>query len=270
MLSFSWALVTGATSGIGKALCFILAKQRINLILTGRNEKQLQELQEQFQSHVQVKTLAVDLNEKADRVRLIELIHSQAPDLVINNAGFGLYGEALTYSTDQQLSILEVNGMAVLELTLEAARTLISKGKKGTILNVSSAAAFQVFPYLAVYAASKTFVNQLSLAFDQEMQPYGVRVLVACPGKVATEFQKRAGGETNTKAEPGVMTAQHVAKAIWRQIKDQKPLEIIDWRYRLATSLSYFMPRRLVSYSIKETIRKRIPSRKILKLPKDT
>lgn len=264
-MTFSWALITGATSGIGKALSSLLAEQHINLILTGRNEQQLEQLRHQFEAHIQVKTLAIDLNEKSQRAQLVQLIQQLAPDLVINNAGFGFYGEALSYPTEQQLNILEVNGLAVLELTLEAARALIAQNKKGVILNVSSVAAFQVFPYLAVYAASKTFVNQLSLALDEEMRSYGVRVLVACPGKVNTDFQKRAGGETDVKAEPGVMSADYVAQAIWKQIQEQKPLNIINWKYKIMTYLSYLMPRRAVSYSIKEIIRKRIQPRKILK-----
>lgn len=255
------ALVTGATSGIGRAMCQLLAGRGFELIAIGRNQEELQRLKEELSGQVPVQTLAIDLNHPQERGQLIALIHQRAPDLVINNAGFGLYGEALTYSTEEQTAILEVNAKAVLEMTLEAARALVSRERKGIILNVSSAAAFQVFPNMAVYAASKAFVNHFSEAVDFEMRPHGIRVLTLCPGMVTTSFQKRAGGETLT--QKGVMSPDFVAQEMWKQIVQEERFKIIDWRYRWLTFLSAFLPTSWIAPIQGKWIAERISPRKL-------
>src|SRR5580693_8214964 len=149
------ALVTGASSGLGKALCHLLAKKGVRLIVTGRNRSKLEELH----GLVHVADLA------QSRDSLIKLIHEHVPDLVINNAGWGLYGDALSHTTKEQMDILEVNANAVLEISLEAARAMIKAKTEGAIVNIASGAAFFAFPTLAVYAASKAFVGSFSEAF---------------------------------------------------------------------------------------------------------
>lgn len=237
------ALVTGASSGIGTAACEFLADKGINLIISGRNNEQLDRLQKKLREKVSVLTVIADLSTSEGRSHLISLLHAKVPDLVINNAGFGLYGEALSHSTDAQVEILEVNARAVLELTLEAARALIASKKQGVILNVSSAAAFQILPSTSVYAASKAFVNQFSQAFDFEVKRYGVRILSFCPGRVLTDFQRRAGGRNDSLTTYGMMSADFVAKKMWEQIINLKPCYIIDWKYRLMNFISYFIPK---------------------------
>lgn len=261
------ALITGATSGIGKATCELFAQKGLNLIISGRNQQELQHLQENLSRQVNVQIVQADLAIAEGRQRLIDILHAQAPDLIINNAGFGLYGEALTYLTEEQVNILEVNGRAVLELTLEAARTLISVNKRGVILNVSSSAAFQILPNMAVYAASKAFVNHFSQAFDFEVKDYGIRVLTLCPGMVATDFQTRAGGNMDKQQQANMMmSASFVAEQIWKQIERLDPLEIIDWKVRLLTSLSFLVPKSWIAIAIERLITKRITPRTIIKI----
>lgn len=259
------ALITGGTSGIGKAMCELLAKKQINLIISGRNAAELQKLQNQLSKEVKVQIIQADLAIIEERKRLVKVIHEEMPDLVINNAGFGLYGEALSYSTQEQVAILEVNGKAVLELTLETARTLASFNKKGVILNVSSAAAFQILPNMAVYAAAKTFVNQISQALDFEFKEKGIRVLTLCPGMVRTEFQNRAGGVMKAN-QFGVMSAEYVAQQMWKQIEQLQPLTIIDWKYRLLTFLSVLFPKQWIAKAVKKSMEKRLPTRILIKL----
>lgn len=262
-MMFRLALVTGATSGIGTAVCERLAQQGIALLATGRNLERLQELQQQLSPHVSIKILAADLIQTEDRARIIQWIHQEKPDLVINNAGFGLYGEALSYTTLEQAEVLEVNGQAVLEITLEAARTLRTFNQEGVILNVSSAAGFQVLGYSAVYAASKAFINSFSQAFDFECRPYGIRVLTLCPGMVETNFQQRAGGKKQPR-EKAVMTAAFVAEKIWQQIQTGQSIQIINWIYRLAYFLSYFVPTRVIAAFSKKVLSARIMSRNFI------
>lgn len=258
------ALVTGATSGIGKATCKLFAQKGIDLIISGRNQQQLHALQKNLSRQVKVQTVQADLSHEEERKSLIEVLHTQSPEIVINNAGFGLYGEALTYSTIEQTQILEVNGKAVLELTLEAARALISVNKKGVILNVSSGAAFQFLPSMAVYAASKAFINHFSVAFDFEVKSYGIRILTLCPGMVATNFQARAGGVS--KRRTGLMEADFIAEQIWKQIGQLRPLKIIDWKYRFLTRLSFLIPRSFIAKMVKNIISQRMKRRKLIKI----
>lgn len=265
-MAYHLALVTGATSGIGKEICNLFAQKGIDLVVTGRKQGELQLLKDKLSGQVNVRTLQADLAQPQDRQRLIRAMHEWGPDLVVNNAGFGLYGESLTYSTNEQLEILEVNGQAVLELTLEAARTLRSLEKKGVILNVSSAAGFQVFPEMAVYTASKAFVNNFSQAFDFELKQYGIRILTICPGMVATNFQKRAGG---TKTDySGTMTASFVAEQVWKQIEQLDPLRIVDWKYRLLTAISYLIPKNWIAAVQRQVIRQRMNPRTFIKIEK--
>lgn len=255
---FTLALVTGASSGIGEALCRLLASKGIELILSGRNQAKLQEIAAGLPTHAEI--IPADLANGATRSKIIEKIQQRVPDLVINNAGFGLYGEALSHSTKDQMEILAVNGNAVLEITLEAARAMINASKKGVILNVSSAAAMQVFPYFAVYSAAKTFVNQFSESLDWETRYHGVRILTSCPGMVATDFPNRAAKRPiGRQSDAHTMTAAYAAQEIWHQIETEKPLHIFNWRYRLATFASrYLIPKSWVAHTLRNNIRSRL------------
>ena len=241
MIKHSLALITGASSGIGRALCDQLASQGINLVITGRDLDHLEEAAKILRNKVQVQVIQADLANRQGRGVIVDLIRQQAPDLVINNAGFALYNDAIHYSTEQQLQILEVNGMALLEITLEAAKAMKNIHKKGVIMNISSVAGFFVFPYFSVYAASKSFVNELSQSLDYELRADGIRVLAACPGVVDTNFRVRSGG-TPVLNKQGLMTATYAAEQIWKQIKRLKPLNIFDWKYRLAVFAKWFIP----------------------------
>lgn len=255
---FTLALVTGATSGIGEALCNLLAEQKVPLLITGRNTERLHQIAERLGVHTTVKTLVADLSIIEQRRQLIEMIKAHSPDLVINNAGFGLYGEALARSTAEEMAILEVNGNAVLEITLEAARHLSNEHKKGTICNIASIAAFHPFPNSAVYAASKAFVLSVSQALDIEFESKGVRVLAACPGMVATRFSERASGKKSER-NPRAMSAEFAAKEILWQIRSGKRCHLFDWRYRWANYFAYLFPTSWRSRVLRNIIAKRLP-----------
>lgn len=253
---FSTALVTGATSGIGKALCELLVEKKINLIITARSQSQLEALAAEWRSSVSVDVISCDLSIPEERQKVVECLREKAPELVINNAGFGFYGEALSHSTASHLNMLELDCAAVLELSLEAARSLIEAKKEGTILNISSAAGFYAIPYFATYASCKAFLNQFSQALHEELKDQGVNVLTACPGVVDTHFQERAGGKIISKR--GVMTVRFAAEEIWRQILEEKTIHIFDWRYRFLTFLSRLMPQKLLFKILKDSMQTRI------------
>lgn len=240
--AFRLCLITGASSGIGEALCYLMADQGIDLIITGRDLLKLKTLASNIKHKVNVEILDCDLSDQESRKKLVVHIHEKNPDLVINNAGFGIYGDAISSPVHEQLDILTVNGLAVVEITLESIKALLKNNRKGTILNVSSAAAFQVFPGFAVYSASKAFVNQFSESLDYETKARGIRTLAACPGMVKTGFRKRASkGNSESSQDLGVMEASFAAKEIWHQILKGKPIHIFNWRYRVATFFTRFL-----------------------------
>lgn len=264
MIKHRLALVTGATSGIGTVLCRLLAQEGISLIMTGTNEDRLNELEADLGKNVKVYSVIADLKNREDRQKLIRLMKDLVPDLVINNAGFGMYGEVLTHTTQEQMDILEVNGNAAIELTIEAARALIAKGEQGVIMNISSVAGFQYIPSSALYSCSKALVTHFSQTFDMEVSPHGVRVLTACPGMVATEFPQRAGGNASSHQRSGVLKKEDVAAQILSQIKQGKDLSIIDWRYALATYFSKLLPKKWTARYLQKAIEGRISKRKYL------
>jgi uncharacterized protein len=250
------ALVTGATSGLGTALCTLLSKKNIPLIITGRSKEKLLKLQTSLPVHtIQI---VADLSNRDSRATLIDQIKQLTPDLIINNAGFGLYGNGVDLDITSQLDMLETNGAALLEISLTAAQALIKASKPGTILNISSAAANFPFPGFAVYAASKAFVKQLSLALNTELSPQGVRVLTACPGQIITNFRKTAsGGKTQTPSRLA-MTAEKAADHLWRQIVRQTPLTLFDWKTRFGTYLFRLFPAAFRSGLLHRSILKRV------------
>ena len=154
------------------------------------------------------------------------------------------------------MQIAEVNAMALLELTLEAAKALKTHNKSGVIMNISSVAGFFIFPYFAVYAASKSFVTDLSQSLDYELCNDGIRVLAACPGVVDTNFRVRSGG-TPAPDKTGMMTSQFAAEQIWNQIKQTKPLHIFNWKYRLAVFMKHFIPQSLYVKLLMKSIKNR-------------
>ncbi len=262
--TFRLCLITGASSGIGEALCHLLADQGIDLLISGRDHFKLEALAEILKQKVSVEILSLDLTNQISRKNLVERIHEKNPDLVINNAGYGLYGDATSTAISEQLDILNVNCLAMVEITLESIKALIANNKKGTVLNVSSAAAFQIFPGFAVYSASKAFVNQFSESLDYETKAVGIRVLAACPGMVKTQFRKRASkGISESSKDFGVMDASFAAKEIWRQILRGTTIHIFNWRYRVATFFTRFiLPTSFVARKLYSNITK-LTSKKI-------
>jgi short-subunit dehydrogenase len=255
-MNYQKALITGSTSGIGEALVRLLAQKRIKLLLTGRNQKKLEQLRQEIPVE---EVWTCDLQNRQDRKGLIEKIQKYLPDLLINNAGFGIYGDVLSISVEEQLSILEVNAMAALELTLETARAWIQAGKKGCIMNISSVAGEYPCPGMSVYGASKAFLTNVSQSLHTELSSHGISILVSCPGMVATDFASRAAKKPISSSSGPVLTPTFAAQEIWKQIEQGKKKHIFDWHYRLASlAAKYFAPTSVTSKIIWNRIKQRI------------
>ena len=233
-------LITGASSGMGAALAKLCAAKGFSLIVTGRNEEALQELKQSLSTLVEI--VVADLSCADGLDRLLHTVRAHAPDLVINNAGLGYYGEAILKEADE---VIQVNVKAVTDITIAAANALRGKNAPGIICNISSVLAFQPTPFMSVYAASKAFVTSFSQAEDTILQPYGIRVLSSCLGAVESDFVRRAAHNLPSTHRPWFsLSAEEAAKAIWEQIEAEDSMRVIDWRTRALLLLSKLIPQK--------------------------
>lgn len=186
------ALITGASSGIGRDMARYLAQKGWDLILVARREDRLRELSSDI-GNVDVRIIALDVGKEDDCRRLYELTKDESIDMLINNAGFGLAGEFADSDLDAELNMIDVNVCAVHILTKLYLRDFI-KRDSGIILNVASSAGFMPGPLLSTYYATKNYVLRLTEAIYEELRRKGSKVSVSalCPGPVNTEFNRVA------------------------------------------------------------------------------
>ena len=189
------ALVTGASSGIGEAFARELASRKNNLILVARSQDKLEKLATELSSTYQIETEVIvrDLTDLAAGQTLFDAVSAKGltVDLLINNAGFGDYGAFADRPLSKQLAMVQLNIMALVELT-GLFLPLMQQRQNGAIINVSSIAGFQPIPYMPVYAATKAFVLNFSEALWAENKDLGVKILVVCPGPTESKFYDRA------------------------------------------------------------------------------
>lgn len=247
------ALITGASSGLGKELAVQLARQGYSLILTGRNAEALNKLD----LSVETMRLSLDLTDKKQREQLLHIIEEKRPDLVINCAGKGLYGNCLDLSIREQLDLIEINLIAVVEITLFAVKLMSKNNQKGTILNISSAASFFSFPLFAAYSASKSFVTNFSRSLHRELKGSGIDVLVSCPGMIDTPFRLRAAKREIKQGSPSI-SVKKAANLLIKQIEKKKPFTIIDWRVHFLILLSRLFPNKVREEISMRSIEKRL------------
>ena len=188
------ALVTGASAGLGEEFARQLAACGTELVLVARREDRLDALAAHLRAAGRtVEVLPADLATDGGRRPVEERLADTARpvDLLVNNAGFGAYGDVADLPADRQQAMVEVNVVAPMRLARAALPGMLARGKGG-IVNVASTAAFQPDPHAAVYGASKAFVLSFSQALHEEVADAGVRVLALCPGITPTEFQEVA------------------------------------------------------------------------------
>lgn len=201
------ALITGATSGIGRAITKELSKRGWSLILTGRNQLALDELKHSL--CVPTEIIAMDLSEEQAPFRLYEFCRGKRIDLLVNNAGFGVFGAFSETDLTDELEMLQVN-IRALHILTKLFLQEFRKRNSGRILNVASSAGFLTGPLFSSYYASKNYVVRLSLAIAEELRRENSRVAISllCPGPVDTGFNDRAGVRFRIRA----LTPEAVAK----------------------------------------------------------
>lgn len=206
---YACAMITGASSGLGEEFAWQLAGRADRLVLVARRAGRLEaiaaELRDAF-PRTAVMVIAADLSDAGERVSAVEKAAAAgfAPDLLVNNAGLGDYGEFATADWPALETMLEVNITALTHLSHLVLPQMIRRGG-GAILNISSLASTLAIPDFAVYAATKAYVSSFSEALRIELAEHGVRVMSLCPGPVKTEFgavAKREGSESEMPTSP--------------------------------------------------------------------
>jgi short-subunit dehydrogenase len=188
-----WALITGASAGIGLELAKVFAANGWNLVLVARNEARLNELRQELKSSCQIESqvIAQDLSSPGAASRIFNAAKEKDVSALVNNAGVGAYGPFAEAPLETQINMMQVNMRALVELTHLFLQPMIAK-RHGRIMNVASTAAFQPGPTVNIYYATKAFVFSFSYALSVELEATGVSVTALCPGMTRTEFFERA------------------------------------------------------------------------------
>lgn len=211
------ALITGASSGLGKEMAVYLSSLGYDLILVARREKRLEELKESLKTNVTIYNY--DLLDIKNVFELYEQVKDKNIDFLINNAGFGIFGDFLNTDLNRELEMINLNIKAYHILTKLFLKDFVLEDK-GRILNVASAAGFLAGPNLSTYYATKNYITKLTLAIYEELKTKksNVKISALCPGPIATEFEKVAHGKFLIEE----MNAKKVAKyAIDKALKNK-------------------------------------------------
>lgn len=244
------ALITGASSGMGRDMARILSEQGYDLILVARRKNRLEALQEELKTNVEI--ISMDLSTTFNCMKLYNKVKDKDIDLLINNAGFGLFGEFTETPLDKELDMIDINIKALHTLTKCFLKDFVEKDK-GSILNVASAAAFSSGPLMATYYATKAYVLHLTEAINEELRHNKSHVYIGafCPGPVNTEFNKVA----NVKFSIQGISSYDAANAAVNGIKKKKRIIIPSLRIKLATFGTRLISRKQaakISYSVQK------------------
>lgn len=218
-----YALITGATSGIGLELALNFARDHISLVLVARTEEKLLEIREKVEKEfgVKVVTLTKDLTKEEAPLEIYEELKERniRVDYLINNAGFGTFGRLKDTDFETEKDLVKLNVLSLLQMNKLFVPGM-AKRHFGYVMNVASLAAFMPGPVMANYYASKAYVLSLSEAMHEELRKEGVKVSALCPGPVRTKFQETAKMQKTDSAKAFLMEAKKVADigylGLWR------------------------------------------------------
>lgn len=252
-----WALVTGASAGIGEAFAKLLAAGGANLVLTARRVDRLEELASKLQSEhqVRVECFPADLEQPDAPSQIFDATVEKGitVDLLINNAGFGVYGEFGEGDLDRELGMIRLNCSAVVHLTHLFLPGMIER-RQGDILIVASTAAYQPVPYIATYAATKAFDLMFAGALAEEVKRHKVRVCALSPGPTASEFQQVSGYPVEASPK-GMETSEAVAQRGLEALAAGKHSVISGFKNWISVEAQRIAPRRLVTGAAEKMLR---------------
>jgi short-subunit dehydrogenase len=249
-----YALITGASAGIGLEFAKVFAENGHDLILVARSEDKLEELADNLRKTypVKVKVISKDLTQISDREGLLQAIAKEDifVEVLVNNAGFGLSGAFSEQPANRQLEMIELNIGALTHLSRLFLPPMLER-KQGFILNVASTAAFVPGPLMAIYYASKAYVLSFTSALACELEGQGITVSALCPGPTRSEFQKVAHLESSKLFEKNVMEAKEVAEFGYRELLKGKLIAIPGIKNKFLASTSAFAPQKLLAKTVK-------------------
>lgn len=237
------ALITGASSGMGRDMARILSKMGYDLILVARRRERLLELKKELDTNVTV--ISMDLSIVQNNYKLYEKVKNKNVDILINNAGFGLFGEFVKTEIETELKMIDLNVVAYHILTKLFLQDFVRKDK-GYILNVCSSAGFMAGPRMATYYATKNYITKLTMAINEELRVSKSQVVVSalCPGPVATEFNKVAHGTFAIREA----SSYEVAKYAIDKLMKKKMIIVPTLLMKLTLFFNRFAPYRLALY----------------------
>jgi short-subunit dehydrogenase len=249
-----WALVTGASAGIGVSLARDLAKHGAKLILTARRADRLESLAADFTAAgTETRTVVADLNDPAAPQRIYDATEGAGltVDILINNAGLGQFGPFCEGSVDQELSQVRVNCEAVVRLSRLFVPRMVER-RRGWMLVVASTASYQPIPYLATYAATKAFDRFFAQALAAEVARHGVTITTLCPGPTESEFFKVSGSPSFDR---GRQSAEEVALLGISGLEHGDLTVIPNFAGRAGAFMSRLLPVGLIVWTIERIIR---------------
>lgn len=240
-----YCLITGTTSGIGKCFAELYAEKGYNLVVVGKKEdllkKQKIELEKKY--NISVTYIVKDLSKDDSALEVFNEVKKENIniDVLINNAGFGTFGNYIDVSWTEQKNLAMVNMMTVMQLSYLYAKEMVSKGK-GRIINISSIASFQPGPYMAMYYSSKAFVRSFSEALHEELKEKGVIVTAICPGPTLTKFEENAKMEKSYMFKNMITdTPEYVVKKSYKAIMKNKAVYVVGFHNKLLTFATRFL-----------------------------
>jgi short-subunit dehydrogenase len=243
-----WALITGASAGIGVALANELAAGGTNLILTARRRDRLVELARNLGERHGIRSAVLDADlampDAPEKIYEFTRHQGLAVDLLINNAGFGQYGELTQVPTQRLLDMVQVNCTAVVHLTRLYLADMVPR-RRGDVLILASTASFQAVPFISTYAATKAFDLLFAEGLAEEMKPHGIRVCALCPGSTESEFHSVAGQEKFTSKNQE--TAEKVARTGLQALAAGRSYVISGFGNYLGAQSQRMVPRRMVT-----------------------
>lgn len=251
------ALITGASSGIGEVFARRLAARGRNVLLVARSEDKLITLCNELgrANSIRAQYVALDLSSPDSPARLFEEAQKRGLiiDMLINNAGFGSFGDFTKAELERELNMIDLNIKSLVDLTY---RFLIPmrERKQGAIINVASTAGFQAVPFMATYAATKAFVLSFSEALWEENRPHGIKVMALCPGVTETNFFEASRGQKPPARV--AQTPEDVVDTALRALARGKSHIISGWTNRAMTEAERLVPRSLVTRMAGRMMRK--------------
>ncbi|WP_129708735.1 SDR family NAD(P)-dependent oxidoreductase [Priestia megaterium] len=255
-MSQHYALITGASGGIGKELAYQFAKDGHPVILVARSADKLAAIGENLKStyNIEVITVVKDLSREEEIQSLYKELKNKKMhvDYLVNNAGFGLYGKFIETALDEELNMIDLNIQALTHLTKLFLPDMV-KRNRGKILNIASVAAFMPGPLMTVYYATKAYVLSFTEALENELRGTNVTVSALCPGPTKTGFSDRAQLSNSKLFQSGAMDVETVTKVGYKKFMKGQTVIVPGVQFRLATFILRFVPRKWLTSVVRRT-----------------